>query len=79
MKNNLGTFFERLSNKKRIILISGIVLILLGPLLILPNAFAAPVAVKSITITRSKLDYNKKVPGSYNIEKKCLVDRKRQS
>ncbi|MCI8567756.1 MAG: VWA domain-containing protein [Bacilli bacterium] len=49
--------------------ILGSIVIVIGFILIIPKAFAISVPVKSITITSSKLDYHKKVPGSYNIEK----------
>ena len=63
------TKLKNIKNTKNILMILGSIVIVIGFILIIPKAFAVPLPVKSITITSSKLDYHKKVPGSYNIEK----------
>ena len=49
-------------NRVQILLI-GLSLVLVGGVILIPNAFASPVPVKGVTITSERRDYNKNEAG----------------
>ena len=67
MKQKIVNFIQE--NRKKVLISSSFLVVLIAVCLVIANTFAALKPVKSVSISSEKVSYTKKDPGSWNIEK----------
>lgn len=67
MKQKILNFIQ--NNRKKVLISSSFLVILIAVCLVIANTFAALKPVRSVSISSEKVNYAKKDPGAWNIEK----------